>query len=58
MFFKYLGDVVFKSFNLDTGEINVSRHSVSHGVAKAEDYNQMKALQGILVLDQMSFYLN
>lgn len=58
VFFKYLGEVIFRDFNLDTGKVDVSRHSVSHGVAKAEDYNQMKALQGILVLDQMSFYLN
>lgn len=58
VFFKYLGEVVFKNFDLTTGQVDVSRHSVSHGVAKPEDYNQMKALQGILILDQMSFYLN
>ncbi len=57
VFFKYLAEVVFKDFDLDTGQVDLSRHSVSHGVAKSEDYNQMKALQGILVLDQISFYL-
>jgi len=58
VFFEYLKEVVFKEFNLDTGQVDLSRHSVSHGVAKSGDYNQMKALQGILVLDQMSFYIN
>ncbi len=53
----YLENVFFKNFNLETDELDLSRHSVDHGLAKVEDYNKMKALQGILILDQLSFYL-
>ncbi len=55
-FFNYLKDVVFKSFDLESGDIDLSRHSSSHGVAKVEDYTKMKAVQTILILDQLYFY--
>ena len=57
VFFNYLQHIIFKDFNLKTGEIDISRHSTSHGVAKADTYTKIKALQGILTLDQMYFYL-
>jgi len=57
VFFKYLNEVIFRDFDLQTGKVDLSRHSTSHGVAKAEDYTKAKALQGILVLDQMSFFI-
>ncbi|MCK5534627.1 hypothetical protein KAI68_05880 [bacterium] len=57
IFFSYLKKTIFKNFDLKSGKIDLSRHSTSHGVAKAEDYSKMKALQAILVLDQMYFYL-
>lgn len=56
-FFKYLNEVVFSDFDLETGKVDLSRHSSSHGVAKAEAYTKMKALQTILVLDQIYFYI-
>ncbi len=56
-FFKYLNDVIFSNFDLETGEVDLSRHSSSHGVAKAEAYTKAKALQAILVLDQIYFYI-
>jgi len=56
-FFKYLNDVIFSDFDLETGKIDLSRHSSSHGVAKAEAYTKTKALQAILVLDQIYFYI-
>ena len=56
-FFKYLNDVIFSDFDLETGEVDLSRHSSSHGVAKAEAYTKTKALQAILVLDQIYFYI-
>jgi len=56
-FLKYLNDVIFSDFDLETGKVNLSRHSSSHGVAKAEDYTKTKALQAILVLDQIYFYI-
>lgn len=57
VFFDYLQRVIFKDFNLKTGEIDISRHSASHGVAKPDTYTRIKALQSILTLDQMYFYL-
>ncbi len=56
-FLNYLKDIVFADFNLETGQLDLSRHSSSHGVAKAEDYTKAKALQTILVLDQIYFYI-
>jgi hypothetical protein len=56
-FFEYLDDVVFSHFDLETGQVDLSRHSVSHGVAKAEAYTKIDALQAILVLDQIYFYI-
>ena len=56
-FFKYLNDFVFSDFDLETGKVDLSRHSSSHGVAKAEAYTKTKALQVILVLDQIYFYI-
>ncbi len=56
-FLKYLNEVVFSDFNLETGKVDLSRHSSSHGVAKAEAYTKTKALQAILVLDQIYFYI-
>jgi hypothetical protein len=56
-FFRYLKDVIFASFNLDTEKLDLSRHSSSHGVARPEAYTRIRALQAILVLDQIYFYL-
>ncbi|MBA7705270.1 hypothetical protein ES703_114096 [subsurface metagenome] len=56
-FLKYLNDVVFSDFDLETGKVDLSRHSSSHGVAKAEAYTKTKALQAILILDQIYFYI-
>jgi len=57
-FLKYLKDVFFANFNLEGGDVKLSRHSSSHGVAKPEDYKKIKALQTILTLDQVYFYLS
>jgi len=57
VFYQYLKEIVFKGFNLKTGEVDLSRHTVSHGVADQKEYTKIKALQAILILDQMYFYL-
>lgn len=57
-FFDYLENIFFADFNLEKGDITLSRHSSSHGVAKPEDYHKIKAIQTILVLDQIYFYLS
>lgn len=57
-FYRYLKELVFKNFNLHTGEVDLSRHAVSHGVADQTKYTRAKAFQSILILDQMYFYLS
>jgi hypothetical protein len=57
VFYRYLNEVVFKNFDLKTGQIDLSRHSALHGVADQTQYTKNKAIQAILVLDQMYFYL-
>jgi len=56
-FFAYLKESIFSKFDLETGDPSLSRHTSSHGVAKAEDYTVSRALQMILILDQIYFYL-
>jgi hypothetical protein len=56
-FLTYLHDVFFAGFDLAGSETPLSRHSVAHGVACLEDYNESRALQTILTLDQIFFYL-
>jgi len=56
-FLEYLDDVVFSDFDVETGKVDLSRHSSSHGVAKAEAYTKTKALQAILILDQIYLYI-
>jgi len=47
----------FEKFDLEKGKIPFSRHSSLHGVAKPESYSQIRALQTILIVDQIYFYL-
>jgi len=56
-FYEYIEKYIFKNFDLKTGEITLSRHTVSHGVAISSDFKKSKALQAVLLLDQMHFYL-
>ena len=55
-FLKYLTENVFANFNVDTGMVDLSRHSVAHGAAEGKEYTSERALQGILILDQIYFY--
>lgn len=57
LFYSYLNESVFKAFDEKAGEIPSSRHSFAHGVAKFENYTQIRALQLLLTLDQIYFYL-
>lgn len=56
-FLEYLNDCIFVKFNLEDGTVDLSRHSTAHGVAAGEDYTRMRALQALLALDQIYFYL-
>lgn len=56
-FLRYLTESVFTSFNVETGTVDLSRHSAAHGVATGKDYTAERALQAILTLNQIYFYL-
>jgi hypothetical protein len=57
-FKQYLIDSYFAKFDRESEEINLSRHSLAHGAAtNEENYTQVKTLQAILILDQLSSYV-
>ncbi|HKZ46321.1 MAG TPA: hypothetical protein VJ202_02950, partial [Thermodesulfobacteriota bacterium] len=56
-FLKYLQDVVFANFNVENGKVDMSLNASSHGVADANQYTKYRALQLILILDQIYFYI-
>ena len=56
-FLKYLEKSVFSQFDIEAGVVSLSRHTSSHGVAKTEDYTKCRALQMILILDQIYFFI-
>jgi len=58
LLYRYMHDIIFCGFDLETGSIALSRHSSSHGVASSDEYTRRKALQAILLLDQMSSFLD
>ncbi len=56
-FVDYLNAHTFNHFDPDAiGDI-ASRHAVGHGAADADSYTQIRALQAILTLDQLAFYI-
>ncbi len=56
-FLDYLSNYIFRSFDVQIGNIPESRHSVAHGVAQDNVYNQEFALKLILTLDNIYFFL-
>lgn len=56
-FYEYLDKDIFQKFDLSTGKIDLARHSLAHGYAKQEDFTKAKALQALLILNQLFFYL-
>lgn len=58
-FREYLQRVYFASFDTQKPETRqvISRHTVSHGVAPAELFNLKASTIGLLIVDQLSFYL-
>ena len=57
-FRKYLKSFYFRNFNLSKEDLELSRHTVGHGVAKQEDFDRKRALIGLLIVDQLGHYLN
>ena len=56
-FLEYLTESVFADFNLETGAVDLSRHSSSHGVAPEVAYTAVRALHALLTVDQIYYYL-
>lgn len=58
-FAQYLKEYTFSNFNpMQNTSHAGSRHAVGHGAAKSESYTQTRALQALLTLDQLSFYIS
>lgn len=57
-FLEYLLKVAYQDFDPNVPDVaGASRHAVGHGYAAGETYTQARALQVILTLDQIAFYL-
>ena len=57
-FLDYLLKVTYAGFDPNNpGAAGASRHTVGHGVASGDLYTQARAVQVILTLDQIAFYL-
>jgi hypothetical protein len=56
-FAAYLRDIYFANFNPSAQDIDVSRHSVGHGIATASEFNQKSALIAILIVHQLFYFL-
>ena len=57
-FLQYLKNSFFKDYDPANVTVDLSRHSVSHGAALGTGYTAEKALQALLTLDQIYFYLS
>lgn len=55
-FYQFLNQLLFKNFT-PGGKIEVSRHSIAHGVASAENFSAKSATLGLLILDQIHYFL-
>lgn len=54
-FRQYLESVYFASFNPTEPKIKISRNSVGHGVASAEEFSLKSATISLLLIDQLCF---
>lgn len=53
----FLKEFYFNNFDLESGRVELSRHSLSHGVVSENELNRIRAFQGILILDQIFYYI-
>lgn len=56
-FQQYLSEVYFAGFDPDDADIEVSRHSVGHGVASTSGFNIKNATISILIIHQLFYFL-
>lgn len=55
-FQEYLNKVFFSNFDINS-TVEISRNSVSHGVAPFDEFNLKSATIALLIVDQLYFYL-
>ena len=55
-FQQYLKEVYFRSFDSSQPE-GASRNTVGHGVAPEEDFSEKSSITGLLILQQLSYFL-
>jgi hypothetical protein len=48
----------FKNFDINTGDVKLSRHSAGHGIVLEKGYTKTKAFILYMVIDQLYFFLN
>lgn len=53
VFREYLEKRYFRDFNVETNDVEISRHSLAHAALRYEDMTQENALLGFLILDQL-----
>jgi len=56
-FLEYLEAQAFRNFDVEKGDVPLSRHTSGHGEANPNLYTKARALQVILILDQLHFFL-
>ena len=56
-FLGYIEKGFFKRFDIEKGDVKLSRHSVAHGVANRAGFTRVHALQLILTMDQIHYFL-
>jgi hypothetical protein len=55
-FRQYLQTYLYAGFDLEQGRIAFSRNSIAHGVTPADQFDRVRALQLLLIVDQIAFY--
>jgi len=53
----YIESFYFKGFDVKENRINLSRHSLGHGTTNENEFTRIRAIQAILILDQISWYV-
>jgi hypothetical protein len=57
-FSNFLQEYLFPKFDfIKDKKITLSKHTGSHGVVRSEEYTKIRALQAILILDQIYFFI-
>lgn len=57
LFEEYLRTFYYRDFTLNKAAVELARHSHSHGVSSSQDYDRKKALVGLLMIDQLFYYI-